>query len=181
MKTKTQTVDLSNIKYAIAITGGGWSYEHTLYLVMNNGDAYITKDWKAKDIVPSNKVEAYHIGKLDVSKDFVVPSKLVTNCCDFCRVEVFDNTLSRAIYDAYGLEDEYSNYFGNLRKMSYDIELELKREEFRNYHQQREKERKLILKNENAYSNGKKMTADEFFAMSGMLLDNMDAPEDMEK
>lgn len=32
----------------------------------------------------------------------------------------------------------------------------------------------LVLKNENAYANGKKMTADEFFAMSEMILGCMD-------
>lgn len=32
----------------------------------------------------------------------------------------------------------------------------------------------FVLQNENAYANGKKMTADEFFAMSEMILGGMD-------
>jgi hypothetical protein len=38
----------------------------------------------------------------------------------------------------------------------------------------------LVIKNENAYANGKKMTCEEFFALSEMILGSRDMPDDLE-
>lgn len=195
METTTQTVDLSNIKYAIAVEGGGWAYEHTLYLITNDGDVYITEDFKDEDIVPSKKAKADYLGKVDVSKDFVVPEKLQKCVLDAPSVMVFDSNLHKPIYNAFGCEDEFRDYFkevmelerafnerkrekayAKLRKEENEVPFECNEEE-----RAKKDENGFLLRNENAYSNGKKMTADEFFAMSSMLLDNMDVPDDMEK
>lgn len=182
-----QLVDLSNVKYAINIEGGGWTYEHKLHLIMNNGDVYTTEEFTPEEVVPTNSIEAYFVGKVDVSKDFVVPEKKFTSVCDAPRVNVYDNKLEKAIYKAYGMEDEYKEYFKEANTLLYDFYLKQRTEEYKKIAEENKRNRAMrdekgfLLRNENAYSNGKKMTADEFFAMSGMLLDNMDAPKDMEK
>lgn len=179
-----QTVDLSNIKYAILVEGGGWSYKHTLYLITNDGDAYITKDFKEEDIVPSKSTDAYYLGKVDVSKDFVVPEKLHKCVFDAPSVMIFDSNLQKPIYNAFGVEDDFRDYFKEVMTLERAFNKK-KREEKHSKLREEERDKKdengFLLRNENAYSNGNKMAAEDFFAMSGMLLDNMDIDEKEEK
>lgn len=154
-------VDLKDTLYAVVVVGGGWSYSHDLYLVTNSRSVYYTKNWKDEEVTPSESLEAEYIGSLESSGMFEPPKKINRCVFDAPEIMVFDNTLDKPIYSGFGVEKEFLDYFGTLLRM--------------------EKNSELSVKNENAYSNGKKMSSDEFFAMSGMLLDNLEIPDNLEK
>ena len=123
---KVQEINLNNIKYAILIQGGGWVYQHTLYLITNDGDVYLTEDFINEEITPNKKTNAYYLGKVNIKNDFIVPKKLHLSVCDYPDVYVFDSSLDKPIYKAYGCEKEYKDYFKEVEDLVYEFEKEYK-------------------------------------------------------
>ena len=115
------TVDLSNVKYALAIECGGWSYNHKLYLIMNDGKVYMTEEFEEEDVIPSKTIEAYYLGNIDVSKEFIIPKHLAKCVMDAPNVMVFDSNLNEPIYNAYGWEEEFRNYFKDVYHLGYEF------------------------------------------------------------
>ena len=55
---------ISNFKYIITNTGGGWVSLHELYGVTTEGDVYKTHKFSEKDINVDTNIECEYIGKL---------------------------------------------------------------------------------------------------------------------
>ena len=55
---------ISNFKYIITNTGGGWVRSHELYGVTPEGDVYKTHKFSEKEIIVDTNIECEYIGKL---------------------------------------------------------------------------------------------------------------------
>lgn len=123
IKYTTTEVALNNVKYALVVEGGGWVCKHELLLLMNNGDVYITDTWKAEDIIPEKTVCAMYLGIIDNMGEFTIPKDIHRGVMDAPEHIVYDSSLEKPIYNAYGVEKEFESYFApvfSLREEFYD-------------------------------------------------------------